>query len=321
MMTAGSVHVAVREFFLGGSPHGGHFDLEVEVLARERMVTIERYHVARKLRDRDGTRTVRGLSLQVHPHPHVADTLERAARHALHELRVVLAVTFGRSDRDLQPIADGATRQLTLESRDQLPVTVQIGEGLVGDGAIDHLSRIVPEDVVDADDLVLTDAHVGSDLRGTRCGRTGRVHARARRARRIPLRLGGSPPATGQLEGIRMRIICLGVLTAAFATTALAGEDAPAAVRPRTPAMADNPFAAPSTLPFQLPPFDRIHDGDYRPAFDAGMAEQLREVEAIAHNAAPPTFANTIVALERSGRVLERVETTFSNLNACNTDP
>jgi len=85
--------------------------------------------------------------------------------------------------------------------------------------------------------------------------------------------------------------------------------------------MADNPFAAPSTLPFQLPPFDRIHDGDYRPAFDAGMAEQLRQVEAIAHNAAPPTFANTIVALERSGRVLERVETTFSNLNACNTDP
>jgi peptidyl-dipeptidase Dcp len=85
--------------------------------------------------------------------------------------------------------------------------------------------------------------------------------------------------------------------------------------------MPDNPFAAPSALPFQLPPFDHIRDADYRPAFEAGMAEQLREVAAIAHNPEPPTFANTIVALERAGRALERVETTFSNLNACNTDP
>src|SRR6516165_4783681 len=51
------------------------------------------------------------------------------------------------------------------------------------------------------------------------------------------------------------------------------------------------------------------------------MAEQLRQVAAIAHNSEPPTFANTIVALERSGQLLERVETTFSNLNSCNTDP
>jgi len=85
--------------------------------------------------------------------------------------------------------------------------------------------------------------------------------------------------------------------------------------------MADNPFAAPSALPFHLPPFDRIRDSDYRPAFEAGMAEQLRQVAAIAHNGEPPTFTNTIVALERSGRLLERVESTFSNLNSCNSDP
>jgi len=85
--------------------------------------------------------------------------------------------------------------------------------------------------------------------------------------------------------------------------------------------MTDDPFAQPSTLPFQYPPFDRIHDDDYLPAFAAGMGEQLREVAAIAHNPAPATFANTIVALERSGQLLNRVETTFSNLNACNTDP
>lgn len=85
--------------------------------------------------------------------------------------------------------------------------------------------------------------------------------------------------------------------------------------------MADNPFAQPSTLPFQLPPFDRIHDDDYLPAFEAGMAEQLREVAAIAHSPAPATFDNTIVALERSGQLLRRVDSVFSRLNACNTDP
>ena len=85
--------------------------------------------------------------------------------------------------------------------------------------------------------------------------------------------------------------------------------------------MADNPFAQPSTLPFQLPPFDRIRDSDYRPAFETGMREQLAEVAHIADNTEPPTFDNTIVALERSGQLLTRVEDTFSRLNACNTDP
>ena len=73
--------------------------------------------------------------------------------------------------------------------------------------------------------------------------------------------------------------------------------------------MADNPFAQPSTLALQLPPFDSINDCDYLPAFEAGMREQLEEVAAIAHDPAPPTFENTIVALERSGQLLTRVDT------------
>ena len=68
-----------------------------------------------------------------------------------------------------------------------------------------------------------------------------------------------------------------------------------------------NPFYAPSTLPFQAPPFDKIKDSDYQPAIDAGMAQQIEEVEAIANNPAPPTFENTLVALERSGQLLDRV--------------
>ena len=63
--------------------------------------------------------------------------------------------------------------------------------------------------------------------------------------------------------------------------------------------LADNPFAHPSTLPYQLPPFDRIKDSDYRAAFDAGMREQRAEVHRIVQTAEAPDFQNTIVALER----------------------
>lgn len=80
------------------------------------------------------------------------------------------------------------------------------------------------------------------------------------------------------------------------------------------------PFAEDSPLPYHMPPFDKIKDSDYRPAFEAGMALQRKEVDAIAHNPAPPSFENTIVALERSGRVLTRVDTVFSQMTSTNTN-
>ena len=83
----------------------------------------------------------------------------------------------------------------------------------------------------------------------------------------------------------------------------------------------DNPFVRPSTLPYELPPFDRIHDPDYRPAFEAGMRRQREEVARIARERAEATFENTLVALERSGELLDRVSSVFANLNASNTDP
>ena len=84
---------------------------------------------------------------------------------------------------------------------------------------------------------------------------------------------------------------------------------------------ASNPFAQPSTLPYQWPAFDRIKDADYRPAFDAGMAEQLREIAAIDSNAEAPSFDNTLVAMEKSGQLLDRVSTAFFNLAATNSNP
>ena len=82
-----------------------------------------------------------------------------------------------------------------------------------------------------------------------------------------------------------------------------------------------NPFYAVSTLPFQAPPFDRIKDADYQPAIEAGMAEQRREIDAIANDAAVPTFENTIVAMERSGQLLQRVMLVFSGVTGANTNP
>jgi peptidyl-dipeptidase Dcp len=82
-----------------------------------------------------------------------------------------------------------------------------------------------------------------------------------------------------------------------------------------------NPFYAASTLPFQAPDFSKIKDTDFQPAIDAGMAEQLKEVEAIANNPAPPTFENTLVALEKSGQLYNRVTQIFDALTQANTNP
>jgi peptidyl-dipeptidase Dcp len=84
--------------------------------------------------------------------------------------------------------------------------------------------------------------------------------------------------------------------------------------------MPDNPFFTESPLPFHFPPFDRIKDSDYVPAFERGMSEQLKEIDAIASNPDKPTFDNTIVAMERSGRLLARVAAVFDNLKGANTD-
>jgi peptidyl-dipeptidase Dcp len=87
-----------------------------------------------------------------------------------------------------------------------------------------------------------------------------------------------------------------------------------------TVAAAANPLLAASTLPLQYPRFDQIRDEHFLPAFQAAMAEHLREVDAVANNRQPATFDNTIVALERSGLTLHRVHATFTNLQGANTN-
>jgi len=95
-------------------------------------------------------------------------------------------------------------------------------------------------------------------------------------------------------------------------------------VTPALAAAADfgpsNPFYSPSTLPFQAPPFDKIKDEDYQPAIEAGMEQQQAEIQAIADNPATPTFENTIVAMEKSGRLFDRAATAFFGVVGANTN-
>ncbi len=78
--------------------------------------------------------------------------------------------------------------------------------------------------------------------------------------------------------------------------------------------MSDNPLLDTWSTPFGLPPFDRIRPEHFRPAFDAAMAEHRAEIAAVGDDPAPPSFANVIEALERSGRAMARVGGVFANL-------
>lgn len=81
-----------------------------------------------------------------------------------------------------------------------------------------------------------------------------------------------------------------------------------------------NPFFAEWTTPFGVPPFGRIEDEHFLPAIEEGIARQRAEVEAIAGAAEPPTFANTLEALDRSGEFLNKVNAVFRNLASAETN-
>lgn len=114
------------------------------------------------------------------------------------------------------------------------------------------------------------------------------------------------------------KLIAVAVLVFSFAgfwwsVTNCAAVEAP---EKSTALPADNPFADPSPLPFHAPAFDKIRVEHFLPTFTFGMQQQLAEMNAIASQKADPTFENTIVAMERSGALLTRVENVFSNLTS-----
>lgn len=83
---------------------------------------------------------------------------------------------------------------------------------------------------------------------------------------------------------------------------------------------ATNPFLKESTLPYQVPDFEHIKDEDFKPAIEEGMKIQLEEISKIADNPEAPTFENTLVAMEKSGQMLSRVNQVFDLLTGANTN-
>lgn len=85
--------------------------------------------------------------------------------------------------------------------------------------------------------------------------------------------------------------------------------------------LADNPFMQEWNTPFNVPPFDKIDTSDYIPAFEEGMRQQNAEIDSIINNSEEPTFENTILAMENSGQLLNKVSAVFFNLAECMNNP
>src|SRR5579883_570011 len=134
------------------------------------------------------------------------------------------------------------------------------------------------------------------------------------------------PQRNSRMSNFRIRPLafaCCVLLAGSAGLSPSVAAASPAAHKAAAASHADiksNPFYNASTLPFQAPAFDKIHDADYQPAIEEGMRQQQAEIEKIANNPEPPTFENTIVAMEKSGQMLYRVMNTFSAVAGANTD-
>jgi len=132
---------------------------------------------------------------------------------------------------------------------------------------------------------------------------------------------------------LRLRTLVIATSIALAACSQQSNEQAPQQPAPASTAPAKastaaaapevsavNPFLQPSTLPFQAPPFDKIKDGDYQPAFEEGMKQHLAEIQKIADNPDAPTFENTFIPMEKSGQMMARVMQAFNAVSSANTD-
>jgi peptidyl-dipeptidase Dcp len=126
------------------------------------------------------------------------------------------------------------------------------------------------------------------------------------------------------LRGVRVAtlLFALGWITIPPCRAAAPASPSPSPSKQVTTKQATaNPLLTESTLPYQLPPFDKIKDEHFQPALEQGMAEEEKEAEAIAKQTEKSTFGNTIVALEKSGQLLGRARRIFSNFAGANTNP
>lgn len=115
------------------------------------------------------------------------------------------------------------------------------------------------------------------------------------------------------LFGISCAVVML------FANSSKAEKKADEQVLTKTITKARNPFFKEWKTPFGVPPFDQIKDEHFIPAFKKGMETEIKEIDAIANNTEAPTFENTLVAMEKTGEMLNKVSRVFFHLNGADT--
>jgi peptidyl-dipeptidase Dcp len=124
------------------------------------------------------------------------------------------------------------------------------------------------------------------------------------------------------MSSFRHRALAFACCALLAGTVGVTAEAAPAAAAAQTAgAITANPFYKASTLPFEAPDFSKIKNADFQPAIEEGMKLQRAEVEKIANNPAAPTFENTIVAMEKTGAMLNRMMQVFGLLAGADTNP
>jgi peptidyl-dipeptidase Dcp len=125
------------------------------------------------------------------------------------------------------------------------------------------------------------------------------------------------------MPGFRTKILALACCSLVAGGIGLNAQAAPPAASASSSAgdNTGNPFFKPSSLPFGTPDFSKIKDSDYVPAIEEGMKRQMAEIDEIANNPAPPTFENTIVAMEKTGAMLTRVMNVFGLYAGADTNP
>jgi peptidyl-dipeptidase Dcp len=132
-----------------------------------------------------------------------------------------------------------------------------------------------------------------------------------------------APPSPRILPGtcVATLLFAIGCSIVPLCDAAKPASPSPTPSKKVTTASTSNPLLTESTLPYQMPPFDKIKDEHFQPALEQGIAEEEKEAEAIAKQTEKPTFENTIVALEKMGQLLDRARRIFSNFTGANTNP
>src|ERR1700704_5278945 len=140
MMSTRAMHVPVRQLLLGRIAYSDDLDVEVQVLARQRMVAVNGYHVTGDGCDGHRARALVGLRMQPHSDSNLCNPLQGAARHLLDELPAVLAIAIGRRDFHRQLVTGALSFQLALESGHEIAMPLQVGEGLAVRGGVGELA-------------------------------------------------------------------------------------------------------------------------------------------------------------------------------------